>query len=51
MEIQVNLHFSHFIDDEIKRSNYNTAEDVVQAGLALLEEKKSTYGRTRTSLA
>ena len=39
MEIQVNLHFSHFIDDRNKKSNYNTAEDVVQAGLALLEKK------------
>lgn len=44
-------HFAGFIDERLKSGRFNSASDVVRAGLRLLEEQEAKLETLRTALA
>lgn len=43
-------HFSDFVETQVERGRYNSASDVVRAGLRLLEERETTLAALRAAL-
>lgn len=43
-------HFAEFIDDRVKSGRYASANDVVRAGLRLLEEREAKLNAVRNAL-
>lgn len=43
-------HFTGFIDERLRSGRYNSASDVVRAGLRLLEEREATTEALRRAL-
>ena len=44
-EITLGGHFEEFVDGEVAAGHFNSAGEVVQAGLILLERQKNQYQR------
>ena len=44
-------HFAGFIDERLKSGRFNSASDVVRAGLRLLEEQEAKLEALRNALA
>ncbi|HWV23111.1 MAG TPA: type II toxin-antitoxin system ParD family antitoxin [Thermomicrobiales bacterium] len=51
ISISLGDHFTEFIEEQIESGRYNTASEVVQAGLRLLEEKEQKLARLRADIA
>lgn len=43
-------HFAEFVEDRVRVGRYNTASDVVRAGLRLLEEREAELDTLRIEL-
>ena len=43
-------HFSDFVETQVNQGRYNSASDVVRAGLRLLEEQEAHLGALRAAL-
>ncbi len=43
-------HFSSFVEAQVSRGRYNSASDVVRAGLRLLEERETRLEALRAAL-
>ena len=43
-------HFARFVDSKVAEGRYNSASDVVRAGLRLLEEHENHVAAIRTAL-
>ncbi len=43
-------HFAEFVEDRVRAGRYNTASDVVRAGLRLLEEQEAKLDALRVEL-
>jgi antitoxin ParD1/3/4 len=43
-------HFSNFVDAQVGQGRYNSASDVIRAGLRLLEEQEATLAALRAAL-
>ncbi len=48
--VSVGAHFKDFIEAQIKGGHYNSASDVVHAGLRLLEEQETKLALLRAAL-
>lgn len=51
MTITIKPEAQHFIEEQMKAGRYASPEDVVQAGLRLLEEKESSLRDVREKIA
>ena len=49
--VSLGNHFDDFINQQIERGRFNSASEVVRAGLRLLEEQEIKLERLRRSLA
>jgi antitoxin ParD1/3/4 len=50
IHINIGKHFGHFLDQKISEGRYNSADDVVLAGLRLLEEQEVKIYALRKAL-
>jgi len=48
--VKLDEHFSAFVDEKIAEGRYTSADDVVQAGLRLLEEEDAKLAALRAAL-
>jgi antitoxin ParD1/3/4 len=48
--ISLGEHFVDFVDEQITKGRYNSASDVVRAGLRLLEEQEAHLAALREAL-
>lgn len=48
--VSLGEHFSDFIDGQVAKGRYNSASDVVRAGLRLLEENEAKLEALRAAL-
>lgn len=48
--VSLGEHFTAFIDERVEEGRYETASDVVRAGLRLLEEKEAKLTALRMAL-
>lgn len=48
--ISISDHFDEFISSQIASGRYDTASEVIRAGLRLLEEKETEYQQKLTTL-
>lgn len=48
--ISLGDHFAEFVEDRVRAGRYNTASDVVRAGLRLLEEQEARLDVLRAEL-
>jgi antitoxin ParD1/3/4 len=44
------MHFSNFVEAQVKEGRYSSASDVVRAGLRLLEEQEAKLAALRAAL-
>lgn len=49
--VSLSEHFVEFIDDQVETGRYNSASDVVRAGLRLLEEHEAKVKALQDALA
>lgn len=49
--ISLGDHLSEFIEEQVAHGRYNSASDVVRAGLRLLEEQETRLAALRAALA
>jgi antitoxin ParD1/3/4 len=48
--VPIDDHFADFIERQVKAGRYGSSDDVVRAGLRLLEEQELKVDRLRTAL-
>ncbi|KMZ13397.1 ParD protein (antitoxin to ParE) [Candidatus Burkholderia humilis] len=48
--VSLGEHFADFVEDRVRAGRYNTASDVVRAGLRLLEEQEAKLDTLRAEL-
>ncbi len=48
--VSLGEHFTQFIDRQVDGGRYNSASDVVRAGLRLLEEREAKFDALRSAL-
>ena len=48
--ISLGDHFVDFVDEQVAKGRYNSASDVVRAGLRLLEEQEAQLSALRAAL-
>ncbi|WP_244808868.1 type II toxin-antitoxin system ParD family antitoxin [Caballeronia zhejiangensis] len=48
--VSLGEHFADFVEDRVRVGRYNTASDVVRAGLRLLEEQEAKLDTLRAEL-
>jgi antitoxin ParD1/3/4 len=48
--VRLDEHFSTFVDEKVAEGRYNSADDVVQAGLRLLEEEDARVAALRAAI-
>ncbi|MGD9738615.1 MAG: type II toxin-antitoxin system ParD family antitoxin [Bauldia sp.] len=48
--VSLGEHFAAFIDEQVESGRYNSASDVVRAGLRLLEEREARVSALREAL-
>jgi len=51
MTIKIKPETQHFIEEQMKAGRYSSPEDVVQAGLRLLEEQESSLRGVKEKIA
>ena len=48
--VSIGDHFAEFIENQVAQGRYNSASDVVRAGLRLLEERETELAQLRAAL-
>lgn len=48
--VSLGHHFASFVDEQVESGRYNTASDVLRAGLRLLEDRETRLDALRSAL-